>query len=258
MIDLFLFRGALRDLLRPKRLAASAVLIALPAALAGLIRWKSHDHAPTLDVYNTLAPAVVFGFVLVILAVVFATGVISQEVEQKTIVYLLTRPVARWRTLMAKFAAVIVVVTGTTWLALCALALVLLGPSRILHSQFTHDLAVIPVGALAYGAVFLLLATVIARPLLWGLIYSFGIETWTSYVPGLQKVSLMYYLHVVAPHRQMERESVDIREFLNAISPISVTSTTAWIILGVTAAVALLAALAIFSVNEYVPREDAE
>jgi len=256
--DLCIFRAALRDLAKPKRLIIAALLICVPVGIALLIRFKRGDRFEPLPVYNTLTPVFVFGFILVILSVVFATGAISQEVEQKTIVYLLTRPIARWRLLLAKFAAAVIVATATSWVALTCLALAVLGPGKILHSQYTHDLSIIPVGALAYGAVFLLLSTVINRPLLWGLLYAFGIETWTSYVPGLQKVSLMYYLHVLAPHRQIERQSVNPQELVNALSPVAVSVPISWGVLIFAIFASLLMALLIFSNNEYVPREDAD
>src|SRR5262245_44461973 len=98
MIDLFLFKGAIRDLLRAKRLIATLGLIFAPTIIVMLLKLNR----PNIDgatIYHVFAPALVFGFILVILSVVFGTGAISQEVEQKTIVYLLTRPVPRWRIL---------------------------------------------------------------------------------------------------------------------------------------------------------------
>ena len=99
MIDFYLFKTALRDLTRPKRLIAALILISIPTALAMLLKWRLTVRGEFYPqaVYNTFAPFIVFGFIVVILSVIFATGVVSQEVEQKTIVYLLTRPVPRWR-----------------------------------------------------------------------------------------------------------------------------------------------------------------
>jgi ABC-2 type transport system permease protein len=103
-IDLFLLRTALRDVLRPKRLTAAILLVLLPAAIALLWRGlvPAKQFAPG-DAYNSLAASLVFGFILTILSVIYGTGVVSQEMEQRTIVYLLTRPVPRWRILLAKF-----------------------------------------------------------------------------------------------------------------------------------------------------------
>jgi ABC-2 type transport system permease protein len=261
MIDFYLFKTALRDLTRPKRLIAALILIAIPSALALMLRWgarRGSDDFYPQAVYNALAPAMVFGFILVILAVIFATGVVSQEVEQKTIVYLLTRPVPRWRILLMRFLAAIVAISVTGWLAAGLLAFVLLGGSALSDSTLQRDLTIIPIAALAYGSAFLLLATLLAKPLLWGLLYAFGVESWAPNLPGIQKISLMAYLRVLAPHTQMERESVDIREFLTVMNPGTITNTTAWTVLTLVIGLSLCAALFIFSVNEYVPREDAE
>ncbi len=260
MIDFYLFKTALRDLTRPKRLIAAVVLILIPAGLAFLLKWRmsaNGDFYPHA-VYNMLAPAMVFGFILVILAVIFSTGVVSQEVEQKTIVYLLTRPVPRWRILLMRFSAAIVAITITGWLAAALLGFILMGGDAFSDSTLRRDVAIMPVAALAYGSTFLLLATLLAKPLLWGLLYAFGVESWAPNLPGIQKISLMAYLRVLAPHQQLEREAVDIREFLSVMNPATITNGTAWTVLILVIGLSLLAALFIFSRNEYVPREDAE
>jgi ABC-type transport system involved in multi-copper enzyme maturation permease subunit len=386
MSDIVLFKSSLRDLLRPKRLVSAAILIAIPTALAALFRiYMPAREYDAQAVYNTLASGVVFGFLLVILSVVFGTGVLSQEIEQKTIVYLLTRPVPRWRIMLVKFLAAVVAISVTVWAASLLLALTAFGPAgltaeaksvtvnttdlndipgfvtklrdnnnllssylitemaasrptlmmdkvpenqveqvrqplahdlnqlinreeplydperfagvrlseqtrrlasssptgadrarlnrRLLEEAYpehvapvrspmqllARDFLVLPVGALAYGAVFLLLATLLNRPLMWGLIFAFGWETWVPTMPGnFQKVSLMSYLRTLAPHPQTQMDSGGFSALLSALSTATITNTLAWTVLLATIVVALALALAIFSNNEYVPREDAE
>ena len=60
---------------------------------------------------------------------IFGTGVVSREVEQKTIVYLLTRPVARWRILLMRYLAAVTAITLTVWLATGLLAVLWLLPA---------------------------------------------------------------------------------------------------------------------------------
>jgi hypothetical protein len=98
----------------------------------------------------------------------------------------------------------------------------------------------------------------LARPLIWGLLYLFGIESWASTLPGIQKLSLMAYLRVLAPHTEMERESRQITEVMQAFTPPTISTSTAWTVLISVTILALSLALYIFSRNEYVPREDAE
>jgi ABC-type transport system involved in multi-copper enzyme maturation permease subunit len=138
MSEFHLFKTSLRDLARPKRLLIAAVLIAIPALLAALMRTQIPPGRFNPDlVYNMLSALVIFGFLLVILSVVFGTGVISQEIEQKTIVYLLTRPVPRWRIVLAKFAAAVCAVVITLWLAVLLTTTVLYGFGGSVYRQPT-------------------------------------------------------------------------------------------------------------------------
>ena len=125
MSDYFLFRSAIRDMVRLKRIITAFVLICLPAGIALLLRLNMPASEYRADeVYAILSSGVVFGFILVILAVVFATGALSQELEQKTIVYLLTRPVPRWRILLAKFAAALAAIIVTVCLVWVTIVIV--------------------------------------------------------------------------------------------------------------------------------------
>ena len=115
MSDLAIYQSALRELTRPKRLLIAGILIMLPALYA-LFQRTGGGEFNAVGTYNGVMQQFVFNYVLVLLALVFSTGTISQEVEQKTIVYLLTRPVPRWRILLMKFSAAATVVLATVWL----------------------------------------------------------------------------------------------------------------------------------------------
>lgn len=259
MTDLLLFRFALRDLLRFRKFIAAVALMLLPAVMA--VVWRvaadSADFDPEI-MYNTIAGTLVFGFSLVILAVVFGTGALSQELEQKTIVYLLTRPLPRWRLLLIRFAAAFVVVTITMWLSIIVLALVSFGLDGLSDSRFHRDMLILPVGVFAYGSLFLWLATVLNRPLIYGLLFAFGWETWVPMMPGsFSKASLMAYLRVLAPHPEPESSSgFDIQELLQTLSPDDISEALAWKVLVLVSLLALGAALMVFSKGQYVPRDD--
>jgi len=255
MSDLYIFRTALKDLLRPKKVIAASALIAIPTLLAALWRINASDFNPDAT-YNALTSLLVFGFLLVILSVVFSTGVITQEIEQKTIVYLLTRPVPRWRIILMKFGAAVVAITLTVWAAALAVALVTFGPGGLGESRLAQDLPILLIGALAYGAVFLLLATFLNRPLMLGLFFAFGWESWVPNLPGhFQKLSLMAYLRHLAPHPQPQTAPRGMSDLFRVLNP-DISDAMAWFVLLGVIVVALAAALTIFSTNEYVPRDD--
>jgi ABC-2 type transport system permease protein len=258
MSDFYIYRNTLRDLLRPKKLVAVAILILLPLLVLLVLHIRHHHNMTERDFYDNLSTFLVYNFVLVILSVIFGTGVITQEVEQKTIVYLLTRPVPRWRILLMKYAATVTMTTVTTWLASLCLALATVGTKGLTHCGLPRDMGMLVVGALAYGALFLLVATLVERPLMFGLLYAFGWESWVPSLPGNFKyLSLMAYLRVLAPHGAQDDTTQTVNPLLAAVSNEVISGRVATLALTAAIVCALGAALAIFSVREYVPREEA-
>jgi ABC-2 type transport system permease protein len=268
MTDLLLMRVALREALRPRRLLIAAILTLLPPAVGLLWRLSAGGSAgfDPGDVYDSLEVGLVFSFVLTILSVVYGTGVVAQELEQRTIVYLLTRPLPRWRLLLARFIPSLAVVAGVGVLSTVLLALAVFGPGAFGQAGVGPDLKAVLVGALAYGSVFLLLGAAVPRPLTWGLLLVFGWETWVPKLPGaFAKLSLMTYLRVLAarevtidPDQAQQQASDNILMAFSRPPQLDISAGTAWTVLLAVSAVALIASLVIFSIREYVPREDAE
>lgn len=266
MTDLLLMRTALRESLRPRRLLI-AVLLTLLAPAIGLL-WRVLTPAADFDpaeVYDSLVVGMVFSFALTILSVVNGTGVVSQEVEGRTIVYLLTRPLPRWRILLSRFVVSLGVVVAVALLSALLLALAVFGPARLAEAGVATDMRALAVGALAYGSVFLLLGAAVSRPLTWGLLFVFGWETWVPRLPGsFAKLSIMSYLRalasreVVASAESAQGGGDNILLAFSKPPQVEIAPSTAWLVLLGLSAAALLGALVIFSVREYVPREDAE
>ena len=263
--DLLLFRSALRDAIRPRRLAI-ALLVTLLPPLVGLI-WRlltpAADFAPDA-VYDSLVPGLIFSFSLTILSVVYGTGVVSQELEQRTIVYLLTRPLPRWRILLARFAASLLVVMLITTASVVLLALIVYGPKAFSEAGVGPDIRALLIGAFAYGALFLLLGAALPRPLIYGLLFVFGWETWVPALPGaFARISVMSYLRVLSSREIGGGQQTGDAggNFLLAFSTppeMDISQKQAWVILVLTGVFALLAALLAFSRREYAPRDDAE
>jgi ABC-2 type transport system permease protein len=264
--DLLVARAALRDAFQPRRLVIAALLVLLPPLVALLWRGLSHGHFVADDVYDRVVVEFVFGFTLTILSVVYGTGVVSQELEQRTIVYLLTRTLPRWRIMFAKIVVNILVVAAITLLSTILLALTVYGPSHFADAEIGLDLRALLIGAVAYGCLFLLAGAVLNRPLIYSLLFVFGWETLLSPVlPGsFARLSIMSYLRVIASRAIVDPTQPDTSSpggFLANLShppDIDISNHQAWLILTIVSVVALGAALWAFSVREYVPREEAE
>lgn len=253
-----LIANTVKDLLGVRKVVAAAILVALPAVIALIWRAAARSGFDAETAYNMLSAGLVFGFTLVILSVVYGTGVIAQDVEQKTIVYLLTHAVPRWRILLIKLLAALVATTLTVWIASFFLALVTFGPAHFIHSRLGRDLAILPVGALAYSCLFLLLATLVSRwALIFGLLFAFGWESWVPNLPGdFGKISVMAYLHALAPHPQPSSDTVDIGNiFSSMLNPATISTHMAWTVLICLIVCCLGASLLVFSTKEYAPRD---
>ncbi len=257
MTDLILYQSAIRDLTRPKRLFWVCVLILIAPALALLVRLSIHNHLDIASFYQQLCSTIVYGFVLVLLSVLFATGAITSELEQKTIVYLLTRPVARWRILLAKYLAAVTIATLAAWLSLSLLAAITIGAQGLAAAHFWLQMGIIPLGVLAYSGVFLFIAALTGRtlvPLGIGIFYGFLWETIVPELPGNFKVaSLMTYLHLMA---KIKTQNQDSGSLFSTASTFHITLSVAWLVILLTFILSLMASLMLFSVKEYVPREE--
>src|SRR5205814_6356650 len=97
-------------------------------------------------------------FIVPVLGVFYGTSLIADEVEDKTITYLFTRPIARGAVVIGKYLAYL---ACTTLLVLPSVVLVYflivpiaggsIGPS---FPALMEDLGMLLVGLTAYGAVF--------------------------------------------------------------------------------------------------------
>ena len=170
----------LRGALGRRRTLLVALLAAVPVAIGALIRvgGTSTDGAALTA---GLLDALVVTTVLPLVALVFGTGVLGSELDDGTAVYLLVKPIARWRIVISKLA----VAAGTTMAIVfpsTLLAGLVVGAGRGGESiAFGVALAVLP-GSLVYAAGFVALSVVTSRALIAGLLYVF---IWEGLLAGL-------------------------------------------------------------------------
>jgi ABC-type transport system involved in multi-copper enzyme maturation permease subunit len=143
-------------------------------------------------------------FIIPVLGVFYGTSLIADEVEDKTITYLFTRPIARGAVLAGKYLAYLVC---TVFVVLPSVVLVYLlivplkGSLGAAFPDLLKDLLLLALGLGAYGAVFAFVGSAFKRPLLIGLIFVFGWEQAVLAFPGyLKKFTVMYYLQALVPH----------------------------------------------------------
>ena len=144
---------------------------------------------------NDITVGILGGFALStlvpLLGLIAGTGSIGPEIDDGSIVYLLSKPLSRHSIAGTKAAVAATVVTVFAALPVLVAGLVLAGTSnRLAAGYFLGAL----VAGLAYAALFLLLAVVTRHAVVIGLIYALIWESLVgSYVPGAQTLSIQQW-----------------------------------------------------------------
>jgi ABC-2 type transport system permease protein len=252
------FELSLDGMMWTKRSLLMALLVALPVALALLYRlvlaarWNVQPVTPH-DLYAVVVAIYWIRNVLPLTALFYATALIADEVEGRTLTYLVTRPISREAIFAGKFAAYLVT---TLCLALpaCVLTFFLLLSARGFFAvgpaagDLVRDLAVMALTLLVYGALFALAGVVLKRPVIPGLIFLYGWELLANLPGYLPRLTLTAWLRSLISHRPAQEGLAGLfQQVLPAAEAVPV--------LLVATGLFLYAAARIFSAREYVMDE---
>ncbi len=210
------FELSLGEMLWSRRTIFMALVVGLPVVLALVVRlfdlagdtgWVAFR-----DVYEVDGPAV-FGliiwafflrFSIPVLGVFYGTSLIADEVEDKTITYLFSRPISRQAVLFGKYLAYMACTILVVLPSIVVVWLLVIPMGGSLGGNFidlVKDLAIVAMGLAVYGAVFAFIGAKFKRPLLVGLVFVFGWEPVVLVLPGYMKqFSVAYYLQGLVPH----------------------------------------------------------
>jgi ABC-2 type transport system permease protein len=219
-----IFELSLGQMLWSRRSIFLALLVGGPVLLAVLIQivrvWTSFGRL-SINGAEVSGP-VLFGmmiwllyvrFVVPVLGVFYGTALIADEIEDKTITYLFTRPIPRGAVLLGKYLAYL---ACTSLLILPSVVIVYflitpLGGGRLGAGfpALLTDLGLIALGLAAYGAVFAWVGARLKRPLVVGLVFVLGWEPAIVAFPGyLKQLTIAYYLQGLVPHALPDDSSV--------------------------------------------------
>jgi ABC-2 type transport system permease protein len=188
-----------------------------------------------------------------ILGVFYGTALIADEVDDKTITYLFTRPIRRGVVLLGKYFAYLVC-TALVVLPAVVVVYFLVVPFREVPGTFASlaiDVGILALGLATYGAVFAVVGAVLPRPAIVGLVFAFGWEQAALLMPGyLSRLTIAYYLQALVPHAIPPQEGVSaLLQVLIGKVPSPATCIAA---LAVTTAVALVLGCRVVERREYV------
>jgi ABC-type transport system involved in multi-copper enzyme maturation permease subunit len=249
------FDLSLEGMVWSRRTLLMGLLVGLPALVAVVYRVVLATHPaahmlPATDLYAVIVAIYWIRNVLPLVALFFATALVADEVEGRTLTYLLTRPLTRASIFAGKFAAYLATslslalpsVVLTFFVLLTTRGWSAIGPSI---GDLFRDLGVITLALVAYGAFFALLGVLLKRPVVPGLLFLYGWELLANLPGYLPRFTLTAWLRSLVHHRPAEEGLAGLfQQVLPAGQGLAV--------LVVVSAASLAAAAWIFSTREYV------
>jgi ABC-type transport system involved in multi-copper enzyme maturation permease subunit len=236
-----------------RRSLLMALLVAAPAPFAILYRILSATHGQPIspsDLYAGLVMVFWIRNVLPLAALFYATSLIADEVEGRTLTYLLTRPLTRSAIFVGKFAAYLATTFTLAMPAAVVTFFILMTaegapPLGAAAADLVRDLGVMLLTLVAYGALFGLLGVLLKRPVIPGLVFLYGWELLVNLPGYLPRLTLTAWLRSLVRHRPAEEGLAGLfQQALPADQALLVIPTVSVLLLG--------AAAWIFSRREYV------
>lgn len=222
-----------RQLFARRRIYIAAAFALLPVLFTVFFKLGTDDQAEgRMAFFNGLSRELVIGTLVPLAAALFGTTAFGGEVDDGTLVYLLIKPIARWRIVLSKYLVAMMSTVAVMIPALLLPWLVLSGP-ELSASALIGYLVGGAAGAAIYCALFLSLGLASRRALVIALIYLIGFEAVLSRnLIGVKSLSVREF--AVALSRAASNGTIVIKSYV-------VPMTTVWIM----SALLLIGALAL-------------
>lgn len=232
------FDLSLGEMLWSRRTIFMLLVVGAPVVIAAFLRVIVALGAPILEQTNNgvtqvrMTGPAVFGlmiwvfylrFTVPVLGVFYGTSLMADEVEDKTITYLFTRPLRRGAVLVGKYLAYLACTVFVVLPSVVIVYLLIVPMQGSLGGSFIDlikDLSLLALGLAVYGALFAFIGAKFKRPLLVGLIFVFGWEQAALAFPGyLKKFTIAYYLQALVPHAMPNDSTLSLIQGIFRESP---------------------------------------
>ncbi len=182
---------SLRQITGVRRLLIVLLLVLLPVALTVLLRLTSDGDGDPADFANAVVNALLVGVVLPIVMISFSTTVFGNDLEDRTLSFIIMTPAARWKIALSKLAAPIMI--GAPLIVLSAAATIYIGMDGDANSVLAVCVGLL-IGVVAYASVFTWAGLITTRALAFAIVYVFLWEgVINALVPGVKYLSVSAY-----------------------------------------------------------------
>lgn len=184
-----------------------------------------------------------------ILALLFGSLVINEEIDNKTLIYLSISPIPKPAVISGKYIAYIflsaIIVNAGLLLCFITININQLGEIAYLK-QFLTFVGAGGLALIAYSAFFTLIGTLFKKSVVFGLLFIFGWENVVQYFPGVtQKFTFIHYIKSLLPYT-----SDNIKFLVFKLEPSGTAESI--LVLFLLTLISLFAASIIFNRKEYI------
>ena len=228
-----IFRLSLRQLLGKWRIVVIVLLAAAPVALVALIRGFNPDmQGDDLDgvAVGVLGLLTVYA-VLPIVTMTLATATFGNEVEDRTLNYLVLNPVSRWSIVLSKMLAPVAVAAAV--LVVSGVLVAVFGLDGDVRTAAAVGVGLLA-GVVAYSAIFVWLGLTTGHPLGFALVYVFIWEGLLSTIlSGTRYLSVRSYtmtlMEAIDDSRLDEFQELTIETQAAVVGVVVVTALFFWL-----------------------------
>jgi ABC-2 type transport system permease protein len=185
-----IFALTLRQLAGSRRLWLVLVLVSLPIIAGGLFH-AADSTATSAEFADDITASLVASAILPLVILVLATSSFGNELSDRTLGYLVLKPLPRWQIVAPKLLAALVV--GGLPVAASGLAAVALIQGGDVRGAVATGIGLL-VGAAAYTAIFTWAGLASRHAIIFGLVYVFVWEaSLAAYLDGIRFLSIRRY-----------------------------------------------------------------
>ncbi len=202
-------RLTVRNLAMTKRTIAVILLACVPVGLALIIKHVAPEQEirpASQEIFTGLFVGLYVYFVVLLTTIVYGISLIADERSDRTIIFLLVRPLPREAIVVGKFLAYALSASAILLASLIATYSIFSSldqdPTSFRNAvPFSRCAEVVVLAVLAYGAVFTFFGATFKHPVITAFGYCFVWESILPYLPVfLKKLTLMHYIHSLIPN----------------------------------------------------------
>jgi ABC-2 type transport system permease protein len=218
------FDLSLGQMLWSRRTIFMVLVVGVPVFMAVVVRLIEAFSGRAMNVNNiTMDGPAIFGlmiwifflrFSVPVLSIFYGTALIADEVEDKTITFLFTRPIPRGAVLVGKYLAFLMstlIVVLPSVIIVWLLIVPIRGSLGASFIDLVKDLLILTAGFAVYGALFAWVGAKFKRPLMIALFFVFAWENAAMLFPGyMRRFTIAHYLQGLVPHAMPSDSAVSL------------------------------------------------